>query len=255
MKRAESVQPASLLACRTNKLVYLNVPKSACTTIKNIMYYLDWNEYPADPFSIHRQKFALLRPETRPNQFARKFRKECFLFTFIREPKKRAYSCFMDKVQNQSSRHFEPVRQYLTENYGMRIGTGDPLEIDLHRENFRSFLRFVRDNEAGKTEIRRNNHWAPQSRIVSSAPREVELSYIGVVENLAQQFREIMKLANIDKELNEIPRFNESNYSAKVIEQVIDDEIDELLKEVYSDDYLLYERVSRNTQPVQRSQD
>jgi len=80
---------------RKHALAYLTLPKSACTTIKNILYFLDNGEYYRDPVSIHGDGIALLKWNSpiRINIEAA-IRNRKVVFTFVREPFSRAYSAF-----------------------------------------------------------------------------------------------------------------------------------------------------------------
>jgi hypothetical protein len=56
----ERLQHRGLLATRKYPIVYLNMPKAACTSVKNLLYRIDTDQdYPA-PLAIHDDRNFLL---------------------------------------------------------------------------------------------------------------------------------------------------------------------------------------------------
>ncbi len=55
------------VAVQNLPLIYVNMPKSGCTTIKNLLHRIDRGTFLADPLTIHRRKdlFAQRRPRAR----------------------------------------------------------------------------------------------------------------------------------------------------------------------------------------------
>lgn len=242
MKKTETIQLGSFFACRTNGLVYLNIPKSACTTTRNIMYFLDNGKYLEDPLSIHQNKESLVRADIDREKLLRTLIGKHCTFTFIREPGKRVYSCFVDKIHNVDAYSFSSVRQILISDYGLKFSDDKNIDLTNHRENFVKFLHFVRDNLGGKTKVRKDYHWQTQKKIITHATRDVHLDFIGSVDNYKEHFERVMWKAGVKKKLEDVPRFNESTSIEVALNDIITPEITTLLENIYEKDYILHER-------------
>ena len=219
LKRTE--KPAGFLAPRSLPLVYVNMPKSACTTIKNILNWMDSGEYLEDPLTIHGRKDLLLRGAQEPDEMLRRLSSD-LVFTFVRHPLKRAYSCFNEKVHFVSGYSFPLVRKEIQTRYNGRF-TDNPT-FELHRENFKAFLKFSLDSFQGTNGWRRDAHWCPQSMVLRNALRWRMIDFIGRVECFDAHFRGVMQLAGVAYEI-ELPRMNEGPAAPFRYEEVLDDEI------------------------------
>jgi hypothetical protein len=244
---AQPVHLGGLFACRTNGLVYLNIPKSACTTIRNVMYYLDSGIFLEDPLAIHANRQTLLRADQDREEFLRRLAGHHLTFTFVRNPGKRVYSCFVDKIHNVDKHSFGKIREYLIKNYGLKFDDAEPIRLDVHRKNFSGFLRFICDNLSGKTDVRKDYHWQLQRKVIAFGTRDVRLDFIGLVEKLPLHFKHVLEKADVDMDIGAIPRFNESAAIDISLEQVANDEINNRIGEIYESDFKLYERIKRKT--------
>ena len=115
-----AARPRGFLAPRSLPILYLNMPKSGCTTIKNVLQRLDDGAFIGDPLTIHKRKDLLLRGDGDPEEIARRLGRDP-VFTFVRHPLKRAYSCFCEKVHFQTPYSFPRVRAALAHDYGARF--------------------------------------------------------------------------------------------------------------------------------------
>ena len=143
------------------------MPKSGCTTIKNVLHRLDGGAFIADPLTIHKRKDLLVRADREPEEIARRLGRDP-VFTFVRHPLRRAYSCFSEKMHFQTPYSFPRVRATIAADYGGRFETAPSAE--LHRENFKAFLRFARDSFEGRNAWRRDPHWCPQTMVLAERP-------------------------------------------------------------------------------------
>ena len=135
-----------------------------------------------------------MRPEREPEEIARRLARDP-VFTFVRHPLRRAYSCFTEKVHFQEPYSFPRVRLTVANDYGARF-EAQP-SVDLHRENFKAFLRFSRDSFEGRNEWRRDPHWCPQSMVLQNARRWRALDFIGRVERLDAHLKVALGLAGV----------------------------------------------------------
>src|SRR5688572_12325279 len=58
------VNNPGVIVCRNLPLIYLTIPKCACTTIKNLLYRLETGEVFAQPLAIHKMMRDGLLPDT-----------------------------------------------------------------------------------------------------------------------------------------------------------------------------------------------
>jgi hypothetical protein len=226
-----------LLGSRKYKIVYVNLPKSGCTSIKNFMFYLDNGTFYKDPLKIHFDNNALIRAETELSELILKLTRRHLVFTFIREPFHRVYSCYADKIHN---RDFGDIADHLVDNYGLSLAAGENISLDNHRDNFLKFLKFVAQNLVGKTSIRIDYHWQPQREVIKLQTRKVVLDFVGIIEHFERDFAQIMRDVRIEVSLDLKTQFNERKNLAFRLEDIYDDRIEEMLSSIYGTDRDFY---------------
>jgi hypothetical protein len=170
-------------------LVYLNLPKSGSTTIQNHLLYIAQGRYSDNPQAIHQHPGLRRSREDSDETHAfieRQVGEGALVFTFVRDPGRRAYACFHEKIM-QSGRHsFMAIRQVLERDWGLRPPAADEApSLERQRENFAAFLRFVEANLAGDTDIRRDPHWCPQGPMLVHYRQHLKIDLVGKVENFA----------------------------------------------------------------------
>lgn len=234
--------PAGAITLANHALIYLNVPKSACTTIKNQLYFVEHGRYIDEPLDIHAHDGLLRSRESTPENLALfngKLSAPHMVFTFVRHPGKRAYSCFGEKIFNQSKYSFPKVRDYIAEKYKLALPEPGDASYDLarHRANFMCFLDFVADNFDGKTEIRTDAHWGRQSTIIEHFQRFFFVDFVGRVEDFERQFRFVLDQTPLRHRPDLGVRFNEGPKPPFSYEQIADAAVEARLREIYADDY------------------
>lgn len=224
-------------------IIYLNIPKSACTTIKNVLYYMEHGEFFAEPLDIHATT-KLLRstaatPETE-NIFHQHLAARHTVFTFVRHPGRRCYSCFNEKIFFDGAHAFGKIRMQVINRYGMVAPIeGVDYTLQQHRKNFSRFLDFVADNHAGKTSVRTDAHWGVQTSMIREFQKSFVIDLIGRVESFSSQFASLIEKAGPVHMPPANAKFNEGPEPPFKYDQIIDDEISEKLKSIYFLDYRL----------------
>ena len=226
------------ILCRNYPIMYINMPKSACTTIKNILYFVDNGEPFPDPLAIHADKRGLLKDfKPHKREYRRAARRNNFCFTFVREPLSRCYSAFNEKIFHQGKYSFAKYRRLLVENYNCRFPSeGDPYTIEQHSENFRCFLNFVADNMAGQTSLKPNLHWAPQSKIIRRWRVRRVIDMVGRVEKFEEGMTYMLAMAGYAGTVDLKMRFNEGPRPPFSLEEIVTPEIQEALEYIYEGD-------------------
>lgn len=226
-----------ILACRNRPIVYGKVPKSACTTIQNLMYLVDTGRAYPEPVRIHGDKGALIGHEE-AEALRRAIDQSLIRFTFVRDPARRIYSTFTQKILTPPSPAFRRAHNILTSEFGADFGSADatatPEEI---RKNFELFLRFVGANLRGETSIPVNLHWIPQATLVDWYRTQLDLNFIGRVENFAADMAHVFRAAGISENVDVSVRFNEGPASRYRLEEILSSEIAESIAELYSRDF------------------
>ncbi len=243
----EGEKPSALVAPSNLPIAYFNMPKSACTTIKNILYRIQHGTWSGDPIAIHRQiryDDVLLRGQAfsayrRTAHFDRPY----IVFTFVRDPSPRAYSAFVEKVWATGPYAFPRVRQLLARSYGFTL---PPLgEQEVTREQvaagFGQFLRFVSKNLSGKTRVPENAHWAVQSKRILASRLHDLVGFVGRVENFAEDMSFVLRRAGWEDLTITAQRFNEGPRSPFTLDEILNAESAQLLTRIYREDYSAFD--------------
>ena len=213
-------------------VVYINMPKSGCTTIKNVLHRIDSGAFLSDPLTIHERPDLFVHADRAPDELARRLSRD-LVFTFVRHPLQRAYSCFNEKVHFRTKYSFGGVRRYIAANYGAEFV--DVPSVDMHRANFKAFLRFAQDSFGGENGWRRDAHWCPQSMVLNQVRRWRMVDFIGRVEHLDVQLKAVLALTGIAFDF-EAPRMNEGPPAPFRYQEVLDDELCALGGALYASD-------------------
>ena len=235
------------IATKNFPLVYLTIPKNACTTIKYAMHLIDGNEPLQNKKNIHRK---INRTESsligwiREKNLISKLKEENFAFTLVRNPLHRIYSCYCDKIYNITPQSFQRIRNYLIENQFIdlpkwRVPKSNERSLENYRTNFKGFLRFVELSINGKTSIKNDPHWDTQSNIINAAKEYTfTLNFIGKVENIEQDLNKVLR--QFSQEFShEHPKLNKGEKQFK-LEDILDNEILATITSIYKEDFKNY---------------
>jgi hypothetical protein len=225
----------SLIASAKAPIVYLNMPKAACTSFKNWLYWLDYGHLPDDPLSLYGAKVFIRYGDERFTP-----RMTDFTFTFVRHPLRRAYATFNDKIAHSNESYFKPAQVFFAQNYNVAFGKpwfrgGRRGSIRWYRQSFLKFLQFVEDTKTGKANFNYDWHWAEQTHILKEAATIRSPDFIGKLENVAVDFPPIAERAGVGGDT--LPHVNEGKKIAPSYQDVVDDEILELGAKIYANDF------------------
>jgi hypothetical protein len=193
--------PMGIVTAARVPLVYLNLPKSASTTIQNHLLYIAQGHYSDNPQAIHQHPGLRRSREDSDETHAlieRQLGEEALVFTFVRDPGRRAYACFHEKIMQRGRHSFTAIRQVLERDWGLRTPAADEApSLEHQRENFDAFLRFVEANLAGETDIRRDPHWCPQGPMLVQYRQHLKIDVVGKVENFAADMALVLHKAGV----------------------------------------------------------
>ncbi len=235
----------------SESVVYRVVPKCACSTIGQIMYYSDHGRFfdgdiHDSTSGMHKwSQDASQEPITR-NVKAQ----QTYAFTCVRNPYTRILSSFFDKIcgiQRNGKRYRGNLVPQLIQKYGIDVGSPeDGFDFD-QIKSFRRFLLFTRDTIRWKRPMEPDIHWSAMSGHISTF-----IVNGGRYNNIfwTEKFNDGMQsvLDNIRTphpvDLKSIPRFNESEghgpKRAHPVEDYFDDLSMHLVYEIYKKDFLLF---------------
>ncbi len=241
-----------------SKVVYRVVPKCACSTIGQIMYYGDHGEF--FDGDVHDAKAGIHKWAFDDSQDAiRNAVKggEAFVFTSVRNPYSRVLSSFMDKiagVQRNGQYYRGDLVPRLGRTYGVDVSEGfDQIK------SFRRFLLFVRDTIKFRKPMGPDIHWSDMAgHIGTLIENGGKINRIIRTETFANDMVEVAN--SYEKahkpELDPMPRFNESSGHGPKQEFKHEDYFDDLSQhivyEIYQRDFNLfkYDRDPSNRKPI-----
>ncbi|MEM1430707.1 MAG: sulfotransferase family protein [Pseudomonadota bacterium] len=235
----------------SESVVYRVVPKCACSTIGQIMYYSDHGRfYPGD---IHDAEDGLHKwgqEASRDAITANVKGHRALSFTCVRNPYTRVLSSFFDKIcgiQRNGRRYRGNLVPMLIQKYGVDVGSADDgFQFD-QIASFRRFLLFARDTIRFRRPMEPDIHWSAMSGHVGTfVANGGRYDRIIRVEEFEPGMQEIVDAipARVPVDLSAIPRFNESEghgpKRANPVEAYFDDLSKHLMWEIYHKDFQLF---------------
>ena len=230
----------------SESVVYRVVPKCACSTIGQIMYFSDHGSfYDGD---IHDAKEGLHKwaQERSHGPIEDNVRnKDTFAFTFVRNPYTRILSSFFDKIcgiQRNGQRYRGNLIPQLAQNYGIDVES----EFD-QIAMFRRFLLFARDTIRFRKPMDPDIHWSSMSGHISTfIANGGRYDRILWTEKFNEGMADVLEHVpvKVPVDLGAIPRFNESEghgpKRAHPVEDFFDDLSKHLIYEMYKRDFELF---------------
>src|SRR6056297_3050605 len=156
----------------SGSVIYRVVPKCACSTIGQILYYSDHGRF--FPGDIHDAKSGLhkwAQDDSQPLIETAVRQHETFAFTAVRNPYSRILSSFFDKIcgiQRNGRRYRGNLVPMLIQKYGVEVGGPDGTEEFDQVASFRRFLLFARDTIRWRKPMEPDIHWSAMSGHIST---------------------------------------------------------------------------------------
>ncbi len=199
--RAKARWPMGVVTAARVPLVYLNLPKSGSTTIQNHLLFMAQGHYAERPEAIHQHEGLRRSREDDDATHAligRQLATGAVVFTFVRDPGRRLYACFNEKIVQTGRHSFVAIRHELERDWGLCFPpAGEAMSLAQWRENFARFVTFVEANVAGDTSIRRDPHWCPQSTMLAQYKKQFKIDVVGRVESFAADMAQILHRAGV----------------------------------------------------------
>lgn len=201
-------------------LGYLSVPKVACTSIKAMMFEVE-NGFPFRPYSFNGQMRWIhnLYPSIPFSGLNRGRLRDLHRITVVRDPIKRALSCYSNRVVQH--------RELSAEIAGDRLaGSGLPLDPDLP-----TFVRNIDQYSRLVAEI--GHHTAPLTEFLGRDPGYFHRIYR--FDELPEMVADVRRITGQDVALEVMQRSSRS----ATPDQLSAEEI-AILKDYYAEDYAIF---------------
>ncbi len=235
----------------SESVVYRVVPKCACSTIGQIMFYSDHGKFfdgdvHDSTEGLHKWAQEHSQPLIEANVNAHK----SYAFTAVRNPYTRILSSFFDKIcgiQRNGRRYRGNLVPMLVQKYGVEVGSPeDGFEFD-QIQSFRRFLLFARDTIRWRRPMEPDIHWSAMSGHISTFIHNGgTYDHIFHIEEFNKGMQVVLDHIEtpVKVDLAEIPRFNESEghgpKRAHPVEDYFDDLSKHLVWEIYKKDFQLF---------------
>lgn len=227
-------------------MVYRVIPKCACSTIGQIMYYSDKGEF--FDGDIHDAQDGLHKwalDDSKATLETAVTGRETFTFTCVRNPYTRILSSFFDKIcgiQRNGKRYRGKMVPMMMQKYGVEVeGEFDQIA------SFRRFLLFARDTIKYRRPMDPDIHWSAvsghASTLIANGGR---YDMIISTEDFTKGMKDVLKRVEVkhDLDIDAMPRFNESEghgpKRAHPVEDYFDDMSLHLVYEIYKRDFHLF---------------
>ncbi len=235
----------------SQSMIYRVVPKCACSTIGQILYFSDHGRfYDGD---IHDAQEGLhkwaLQPSRAPIRAAVSGGRT-LAFTMVRNPYARILSSFFDKIcgiQRTGNRYRGNMVPLIVRRYGIAVGGDDGTEPFDQIASFRRFLLFARDTIRWRRPMEPDIHWsACAGHVGTFITNGGRYDRILHSEHFARDMGAVLADTPVrhTPDLAAIPRFNESEghgpRRAHPIADYFDDLSMHLMAEIYGRDFELF---------------
>lgn len=235
----------------SESVVYRVVPKCACSSIGQILYYSDHGKF--FDGDIHDAKAGLhkwAQEDSRPVIEANVKHHNSVAFTCVRNPYTRILSSFFDKIcgiQRNGRRYRGNLVPLLIQKYGIEVGDPETgFEFD-QIKSFRRFLLFARDTIKFRKPMDPDIHWTAMSGHISTfIVNGGRYDNIFWTEKFNDGMQGVLDVIETPKaiDLKKIPRFNESEghgpKRAHPVEDYFDDLSMHMMYEIYKKDFDLF---------------
>ncbi|EAQ01651.1 hypothetical protein OB2597_14446 [Pseudooceanicola batsensis HTCC2597] len=235
----------------SESVVYRVVPKCACSTIGQIMYYSDHGRFfEGDIHDADQGLHKWAQDHSQGPIEANVRAHESFAFTCVRNPYARILSSFFDKIcgiQRNGNRYRGNLVPLLVQKYGIEVGGDDGTEEFDQIRSFRRFLLFARDTIRWRRPMEPDIHWSAMSGHISTfIVNGGRYDRIFWTERFDEGMQDVLDHIETPHpvDLASIPRFNESEghgpKRAHPVEAYFDDLSMHLVYEIYKRDFELF---------------
>jgi len=235
----------------SESMLYRVVPKCACSSIGQIMFYSDHGRY--FDGDIHDSTGGLHKwnqdVSQKPIEDSVKSHSS-LTFTCVRNPYARILSSFFDKIagiQRNGKRYRGNLVPQLMQRYGVDVGSPEN-DFDFDQiASFRRFLLFARDTIRWRRPMEPDIHWSSMAGHISTfIVNGGRYDQIFFTEKFNEGMQKVLDAAptRVKLDVNDVPKFNESEghgpKRAHKVSEYFDDLSRHLVWEIYKKDFQLF---------------
>ena len=235
----------------SESVLYRVVPKCACSSIGQIMYFSDHGcffdgDIHDSVDGMHKWAQEASQPKITSNVQSHK----SYSFTCVRNPYTRILSSFFDKicgVQRNGKRYRGNLVPLLMQKYGIEVGGPDGKGDFDQIKSFRRFLLFARDTIRWRRPMDPDIHWSAMSGHVSTfIVNGGQYDKIIWTEAFNDGMQDVLNAIEtpVPVSLDDVPRFNESEGHGPKrlhpVEDYFDDLSMHLIYEIYKRDFDMF---------------
>ena len=200
----------------SESVVYRVVPKCACSTIGQIMFYSDHGRFFDGDIhdamaGMHKWAIEASQPLIEKNVKSH----GSYAFTCVRNPYTRILSSFFDKIcgiQRNGKRYRGNLVPLLVQKYGVEVGGADGKDDFDQIKSFRRFLLFARDTIRFKKPMEPDIHWSAMAGHISTfIVNGGRYDHVFFTEDFNDGMQTVLDNIKVKHkvDLKTIPRFNE----------------------------------------------
>lgn len=222
----------ALVASRNYDLIYAPIPGAGEGALRRFV---------TEAARVEGAEAPTLVEGLQAQHLDRRRRRGGFVFTFIRHPAARLHDVFMRRIARRAPGAFEDVQMLLARDYR---GPG-PEEMadseEARAAGFDAFLGFIEDNLAGRTALRVDPAWTPQSTLIARYAEETPIDFIGRFDRLARDAAYVLERAGASGPALDLPAKLEAHLARFTgdwpIERWLTKEREQRLMDIYARDY------------------
>ena len=235
----------------SGSMIYRVVPKCACSSIGQIMFYSDHGHFfDRDIHDAGEGLHKWAQEHSQPIIEAGVTEQNTLTFTCVRNPYTRILSSFFDKIcgiQRNGNRYRGNLVPQVMQRYGVEVGGDDGKQEFDQIASFRRFLLFARDTIRFRKPMEPDIHWSAMSSHISTLiANGGRYNQIFWTEHFDQGMQQVLDAVETPVLVNlaDVPRFNESEghgpKRAHPVEDYFDDLSMHLVYEIYKRDFQLF---------------
>jgi len=109
-----------------------------------------------------------------------------FVFSFVRHPAERLHDVFLRRIARENAGDFTMIQMMMARDHGGPTVQDMALSAEALLAGFDAFISFVEDNLSGRTALKPDKVWSPQTTLLANYARETPLDFIGRFERLEE---------------------------------------------------------------------
>ncbi len=233
----------NVLSTPDRKIVYLSIPKCACSSIKFMLrknYGDNEIDIRKDVHNITQSSLINYEKIVEQKSFARFLTEENpFVFSVLRCPKERILSTYLNKFCSKKEPQGTTDRLLFgAQLFKFKIQR-DELLRKIDNMSFKDFLEIIKN----QSDFAKNEHWRPMTAQLLGLPKEnLNLYKLSNLRNLKEDL-EFFLSKDLDFDINKKVGYHQTS-AHKLIDEFFDKETVNIFNEIYEKDTLLFDSLN-----------